>query len=97
VRNPATPELPTIHEVYPGFEALSWHGVFAPTGTPQPIIDRLRQELVAVASQPGFKEKLGTTGSGEPYLVSNQELTARMTRDHEKYGKLIRAIGVKVD
>ncbi len=49
VRNPATPELPTIAEVYPGYEALSWHGVFAPAGTPQPIIDRLREEMKAVA------------------------------------------------
>ena len=39
VRNPATPELPTIAKMYPGFEALSWHGVFVPAGTPQPIMD----------------------------------------------------------
>jgi tripartite-type tricarboxylate transporter receptor subunit TctC len=97
VRNPATPELPTIAEVYPGFEALSWHGVFAPAGTPQPIMDRLREELVAVASQPDFKEKLANTGSGEPYLVAPEELTARIRADYEKYGKLIRSIGVKVE
>jgi tripartite-type tricarboxylate transporter receptor subunit TctC len=97
VRNPATPELPTIHEIYPGFEALSWHGVFAPAGTPQPIVDRLRQELKEVASQPEFKERLATTGSGEPYLVTPEELTARIARDYEKYGKLIRSIGVKIE
>jgi len=97
VRNPATPELPTIAEMYPGFEALSWHGVFVPAGTPQPIMVRLREELTAVASTPDFKEKLANTGSGEPYLVTPDELTARMKADHEKYGKLIRSIGVKVD
>ncbi len=97
VRNPATPELPTIAEIYPGFEALSWHGVFVPAGTPQPIMDRLREELKAVALTPEFKEKLANTGTGEPYLVSPDELTARMKADHEKYGKLIRSIGVKVD
>jgi tripartite-type tricarboxylate transporter receptor subunit TctC len=97
VRNPATPELPTIAEVYPGFEALSWHGVFVPAGAPQPIMDRLREELVAVASQPDFKEKLANTGSGEPYLVTPEELTARIKADYEKYGKLIRSIGVKVE
>ena len=57
------------HEIYPGFEALSWHGVFAPAGTPQPIVDRLREELKAVAAQPEFKERLANTGSGEPYVV----------------------------
>ncbi len=97
VRNPATPDLPTIHEIYPGFEALSWHGVFAPAGTPQPIVDRLRRELKEVVLQPEFKERLANTGSGEPYLVTPEALTDRITRDYEKYGKLIRAIGVKVD
>jgi tripartite-type tricarboxylate transporter receptor subunit TctC len=97
VRNPATPELPTIDEVYPGFESLSWHGVFVPAGTPQPIMDRLRNELREVAMQPEFKERLANTGSGEPYLVTSEELTARMKSDYEKYGKLIRSIGVKVE
>ena len=97
VRNPATPELPTIAEVYPGFEALSWHGVFVPAGTPQPIMDRLRNELKEVAAQPEFKERLANTGSGEPYLVTPEELTARIKSDYDKYGKLIRSIGVKVE
>jgi tripartite-type tricarboxylate transporter receptor subunit TctC len=97
VRNPATPELPTIAEVYPGFEALSWHGVFVPAGTPQPIMERLRNELKEVAAQPEFKERLANTGSGEPWVVSPEELSARIKTDYEKYGKLIRSIGVKVE
>src|SRR5258708_30959955 len=40
VRNPATPDLPTIAELYPGYEALIWHGLFVPAGTPQPLIAR---------------------------------------------------------
>jgi len=97
VRNPATPELPTIAEVYPGYEALSWHGVFVPAGTPQPIMERLRNELKEVAAEPEFRERLANTGSGEPYVVTPEELTARIKSDYEKYGKLIRAIGVKVE
>jgi tripartite-type tricarboxylate transporter receptor subunit TctC len=97
VRNPATPELPTIGELYPGYEALIWHGLFVPAGTPQPIIDRLRTEIAAVLAQPEFREKLANTGSGEPYVVTPEEFSARMRSDHEKYGKLIRSIGVKLD
>jgi tripartite-type tricarboxylate transporter receptor subunit TctC len=97
VRNPATPELPTIAEIYPGFEALSWHALFVPAGTPQPIIDRLRAEIAAVLAQPEFRERLASTGSGEPYVVSPEEFAERMKRDYEKYGKLIRSIGVKVE
>jgi tripartite-type tricarboxylate transporter receptor subunit TctC len=97
VRNPATPELPTIAELYPGYEALIWHGLFVPAGTPQPIIDRLRAEIALVLVQPEFKKRLADSGSGEPYVSTPEEFAARIRSDHEKYGKLIRSIGVKVE
>ncbi len=50
-----------------------------------------------MAAQPEFKERLANTGSGEPWVVSPQELSARISTDYEKYGKLIRSIGVKVE
>jgi tripartite-type tricarboxylate transporter receptor subunit TctC len=97
VRNPATPDLPTIAELYPGYEALIWHGLFAPAGTPQPIIERLRTEIAAILAQPEYRERLANTGSGEPYVVTPEAFSARIRSDHEKYGKLIRAIGVKLE
>ena len=97
VRNPATPELPTIAELYPGYEALIWHGLFVPAGTPPPIIDRLRKEMAVVLAQPEFKERLANSGSGEPYVVTPEEFVARMRSDYEKYGKLIRSIGMKIE
>lgn len=96
VRNPATPELPTINEVYPGYEALIWHGLFVPTGTPQPIIDRLRKEMASILVEPEFRKRLADSGSGEPYITTPEEFTARIKADYEKYGELIRAIGVKI-
>ena len=97
MRNPATPELPTIAEIYPGYEALIWHGLFVPAGTPQPIIDRLRTETARRAGAARVQERLANTGSGEPYVSTPEEFTARIKSDHEKYGKLIRSIGVKVE
>ena len=97
VRNPATPELPTIAELYPGYEALIWHGLFVPAGTPPPIIDRLRKEMAVVLAQPEFKDRLANSGSGEPYVVTPEEFVARMRSDYEKYGKLIRSIGMKIE
>ena len=97
VRNPATPELPTIAELYPGYEALIWHGLFVPAGTPPPIIDRLRKEMAVVLAQPEFKDRLANSGSGEPYVVTPEEFVARMRSDYEKYGKLIRSIGIKIE
>jgi tripartite-type tricarboxylate transporter receptor subunit TctC len=97
VRNPAAPDLPTINEVYPGYEVLIWHGLFVPAGTPQPIIDRLRTEVRAVVAEPQFAERLHKAGAGEPYLTTPEEFAARMKGDYEKYGKLIRSIGMKVE
>jgi tripartite-type tricarboxylate transporter receptor subunit TctC len=96
-RHPLLPELPTIGEFYPGYEVLIWHGLFAPSGTPQPIIDRLRTETRAVLADSEVIQKLGASGSGEPYLVSDADFAARIRSDHEKYGKVIRAIGAKME
>jgi tripartite-type tricarboxylate transporter receptor subunit TctC len=96
-RFPLMPELPTIGEIYPGYEVLIWHGLFVPTGTPQPIIDRLRAEVVEVLKQPDVQQRLATSGSGEPYLTTPAEFAARIRTDHEKYGKLIRAIGARIE
>ena len=96
-RHPLLPELPTIGEVFPGYEVLIWHGLFAPAGTPQPIVDQLRAATTAVLADPEVVQKLAASGSGEPYLVSNQDFQARIRGDYDKYGKLIRAIGAKME
>ena len=97
VRNPATPDLPTIAEIYPGYEALIWHGLFAPMGVPQPIVDRLRTEIANVMAQPAFGQRLFNTGSGEPYVVTAEAFVARIRNDYDKFGTIIRSIGIKVD
>jgi tripartite-type tricarboxylate transporter receptor subunit TctC len=97
VRNPATPDLPTIAEIYPGYEALIWHGLFAPTGVPQPIVERLRVEIANVLAQPTFGQRLSNSGSGEPYVETPEAFAARIRKDYDKYGTIIRSIGVKVD
>jgi tripartite-type tricarboxylate transporter receptor subunit TctC len=96
VRNPATPELPTIDEIYPGYEVLIWQGLFVPAGTPQPIVDRLRAEMALILVEPEFKKRLADSGSGEPYISTLEEFTVRMKSDYEKYGALIKSIGIKV-
>lgn len=91
------PDLPTISEAYPGYEVLIWHGLFAPAATPQPILDRLRAEVIAVLRQPDVQQRLISSGSGEPYITTREEFMARIRSDNEKYGKLIRSIGLKVE
>jgi tripartite-type tricarboxylate transporter receptor subunit TctC len=96
-RHALLPELPTIGEIYPGYEVLIWHGLFAPVGTPQPIIDRLRAATTAVLADPEVIQKLAASGSGDPYLTTPEEFHARIRSDHEKYGKLIKAIGARME
>jgi len=91
------PELPAIGEVYPGYEVLIWHGLFVPAGVPQPILGRLRMEVQAALQQPNVRERLIASGSGEPYFTTPEEFQARIRGDNEKYGKLIKAIGLRIE
>jgi tripartite-type tricarboxylate transporter receptor subunit TctC len=96
-RSPVLPELPTIAEFYPGYEVNIWHGLFAPVGTPQAIIDKLRTEVNAVLAMPEVGQRMVATGSGEPHISTPEEFAALMRRDYELYGKIIKEIGLKVD
>ena len=72
-----------------------WHGTFAPKGTPEPIIDRLRKEIAEVLKEPGMREKLINSGSGVPYATTPEEFAARGSRsDNERFGKIIKRIGI---
>jgi tripartite-type tricarboxylate transporter receptor subunit TctC len=95
-RSPEFPGLPSISEFYPNYEATIWQGLFAPAGTPPAIIDRLRNEMNAVLATPDFAEKLNKTGSGEPYVTTLDEFNARIRRDFERYGRIVKAAGVQV-
>ena len=96
-RYASLPELPTIGEIFPGFEVTIWQALFAPAGTPAAIVDRLRTEVNAVLARPDVAERLIASGSGEPAIMALPDFTAMIRSDYEKYGKVIKAIGLKVD
>lgn len=95
-RSPELPDLPSISELYPSYEATIWQGMFAPAGTPQAIIDKVRKEVSAILETKDFADKLAKTGSGEPYITTLDEFKARMHRDYERYGRIVKAAGVQV-
>jgi tripartite-type tricarboxylate transporter receptor subunit TctC len=96
-RSRLLPDLPTIAEVYPGYDVTLWQGLFVPVGTPPEIMARLRSEANAVLAQPDFAEKLAAAGSGEPFVTTLPEFAARIQSDHAKYSKLIKSLGVSVE
>lgn len=96
-RSPSMPELPTIAETgVKGYEAGSWYGLSAPAGTPKDIIARLHAETLKVMSQPDVKDRLFKAGF--EVVTSTPEQFAAFTRDEiQKWGKLVKATGLKAD
>jgi tripartite-type tricarboxylate transporter receptor subunit TctC len=96
-RLPYHPDVPTVRETgVVDFEMETWMGYFAPAKTPAPVVARLRTEFAKVAQMPevvGRFEKSGAT----PIRLSVPETEALVTRDIEKWTRLIRAAGIRVD
>ena len=96
-RSAQYPELPTIGEFYPGFESSIWLGLFGPANIPQPVLARLRAEINKVLETPDVKQKMNAAGGLDPYLTTPEEFAALIRRDYEKYAKVVKDIGIKLD
>ena len=96
-RSSAFPELPTIAEFYPGFENSIWLGLFGPAGMPPEVLDKLRTEVRKALETADVKEKLHAAGGLEPLITTPEEFTSLIRRDHERFGKLIKEVGIKAD
>src|SRR5438874_3363897 len=96
-RSPTFPDLPTIGEFYPGFENSIWLGLFGPAGMPEDVLERLRAEVRRALESSDVKASLMGKGSLETLELSPQDFSALIHRDHERFGKLIRSLGIKAD
>lgn len=86
--------LPTMNELLPGYEVTQWYGILVPAGVPKEIIDRLNKEIVRAIADPaiaGNLVKLGTT----PVSTTPAEFAAFIKSEGEKWGKVIKAAGIK--
>lgn len=93
-RTPATPEIPTIAETYPGFESSSWFGVLAPAGTPKPIIARLNADLHKSLKDATVAKRLAAVGFEITYGTPEQ-FTAYIKSETKKWAKVVKASGAK--
>jgi tripartite-type tricarboxylate transporter receptor subunit TctC len=93
-RYAAMPDVPTIGETVPGFEMSSWLGVFAPAGTPAPLIARLNETIQKILNDPPVKEKLAGLGLVVA-RVSPAELAAIIKEGLEVRGALVKAANIQ--
>jgi len=95
-RSEFLPEMPTVSEFLPGFEASNWFGVAAPRNTPPEIIDKLNKEINITLAEPGIKARLADLGAA-PLVGSPADFGRFVATEAEKWSKVIRAANIKVD
>ena len=93
-RSRILPDLPTVGEFVPGYEADAWNGVGAPTSTPPEIIDKLNKEIDAVLADPAMQAHLTKIGS-EPLSMTPAEFGKFIANETGKWANVIRAAGIK--
>jgi tripartite-type tricarboxylate transporter receptor subunit TctC len=96
-RSAAAPEIPTIAESgLPGFEAVSWFAVFAPAGTPKPLVDKLQAEISRILKMPEVAKKLTDIGL-EPVGSSADELATYQRAEIVKWAKVVKDSGATAE
>ena len=95
-RSPALPDIPTLAEFQPCFEASAWNALSAPKNTPAEIIDKLSKEINAALADPKIAARITEMGA-TPFVASPAELDKLVVEQTEKWGKVIRAANIKAE
>ncbi len=90
------PDIPAIAEGIPGYDFAAWIGAFVPAATPKPIVDRLNTEIRKTLEHPDVVKIMGGQ-TLDPMPMTPDQFAARLKSDYEKYEKLIKATGAKLD
>jgi tripartite-type tricarboxylate transporter receptor subunit TctC len=95
-RSPGLPDVPSVAEELPGFDAPGWVGALVPAGTPKPIVERLNKEFVDALAAPDIRQRIADMllepGGGRP-----EEFGVFIRSQSERWGKVVQEAGIKVD
>jgi tripartite-type tricarboxylate transporter receptor subunit TctC len=95
-RSPELPDVPTVAETVPGYEASALFGMGAPKKTPQEIVERLNREINAVLAEPEMKKRLTELG-GAPLISSPEAFGAMIAAETEKWQTVVKSAGLRVE
>ncbi|MCA0325340.1 MAG: tripartite tricarboxylate transporter substrate binding protein [Proteobacteria bacterium] len=96
-RSAKLPGVPAMREVLPGFEIGNWNGLFAPAGTPRPIIDQLNREMAAVLAMPEVQQQIDAVGYELSKQMTPEQFGKYIADESVHYGKLAVAAGIKAE
>jgi tripartite-type tricarboxylate transporter receptor subunit TctC len=96
VRSPALPDVPTVAETIPGYEASAWFGMGAPKGTPPEIINKLNAQINAALADPNIQARLADLG-GTVMPGTPADFGKVIVDETEKWTKVVNAVGISVE
>jgi tripartite-type tricarboxylate transporter receptor subunit TctC len=98
IRVSSFPDVPTAEEAgLPGYQVITWYGLFAPAGTPGAIVNRLHADTVKAMQTPDTKSKLEGIGADGTVSRSPEEFAALVRADTARYAKIVKQIGLRID
>ena len=92
-RTPTLPDVPTVDELIPGFEATAWNGVGAPKGTPSDIVERLNHEINAGLRDAAVLKRAADIG-GTPIRATPAQMAEMIAKDTDKWAKVVKSAGL---
>lgn len=95
-RQPLLPEVPNISEQLPGYEVATWYGVFAPAGTPWPVVDKLNRSLVKIFVTPDARARLAAVGA-DAQTNTPEQFAQAVSKERAKWAKIIRESGARAE
>ena len=90
------PDVPTVAEFVPGYEANTWNGIGAPKNTPPEIVNKLNREINAALAEPKMKAQLADLGA-TPLVGSPADFGKLIAAETEKWAKVVKIAGIKVE